>query len=426
MNISVKNIALIRKADVELKGITVVAGWNQTGKTTIGKALYAIIQSYTNLPERILASRRTGILKCFDFAWRRSKNLTPDMHPLRIMRDFEASVSNEELLEWLSDKDHARFRVFLDHWIHSNKKYSAFFSLEEFEFLFHEICVILDRPDAEYRKYLIESCMTRVFKGQINCFYNQRKGKIEFSFPEDVVKAEFDREELIDFTENEIRNVNAVYIESFNVLDLYHVVTGTGGHSRYSRFLSSSSTACINLLQKSAEDEEESYEGYAEAKKIKGIIQYIIDKVTHGMIKSDASGICFVDQRSSQPIELSGLSAGLKIFVVIQTLLENGSLKEGDVLLIDEPEVNLHPEWQIILAEVLVLLHKELGLFLYINSHSPYFIRAIEVKMAHNKLTREGKYYLTVKDGDGLYNVEDVSDHTERIYELLYKPLEEL
>lgn len=77
------------------------------------------------------------------------------------------------------------------------------------------------------------------------------------------------------------------------------------------------------------------------------------------------------------------------------------------------------------LAEVLVLLHKELGIFLYINSHSPYFIRAIEVKLAQNDMALKGKFYLTVPDDD-LYRVEDVSQETERIYELLYKPLEEL
>lgn len=114
------------------------------------------------------------------------------------------------------------------------------------------------------------------------------------------------------------------------------------------------------------------------------------------------------------------------MFVVIQTLLENGCLKSGDILLIDEPEVNLHLEWQIVLAEVLVLLRKELGIVLYIYSHSPYFIRAIEVKMAGSEMTLDGKFYLTVLDEDNLYHTEDVSQNTERIYELLYKPLEKL
>lgn len=143
-------------------------------------------------------------------------------------------------------------------------------------------------------------------------------------------------------------------------------------------------------------------------------------------MQTDSSGISFVDEKAQVPVELSNLSAGLKVFVVIQTLLENGSLKKGDILLIDEPEVNLHPEWQIVLAEVLVLLQKELGIVIYINSHSPYFIRAIEVRLAQNDIATRGKFYLTMPDKNDMYRVEDVSKNTERIYELLYKPLEKL
>ena len=179
------------------------------------------------------------------------------------------------------------------------------------------------------------------------------------------------------------------------------------------------------MLNQLPKENEESYEEYVEANKVRDIIAYITKKVTHGSLKNDSSGISFVDEKGQKPVELSNLSAGLKVFVVIQTFLENGSLRRGDILLIDEPEVNLHPEWQIVLAEVLVLLRKELGIVIYINSHSPYFIRAIEVKLAQYDIALEGKFYLTVLD-DGLYRVEDVSQETERIYELLYKPLEEL
>ena len=61
MNIMIKNIALIKKVEIELNGITVVAGLNKTGKTTIGKALYAIISAYQNLPRKVLDSKRDGI-----------------------------------------------------------------------------------------------------------------------------------------------------------------------------------------------------------------------------------------------------------------------------------------------------------------------------------------------------------------------------
>lgn len=95
-------------------------------------------------------------------------------------------------------------------------------------------------------------------------------------------------------------------------------------------------------------------------------------------------------------------------------------------MLIDEPEVNLHPEWQIVFAEILVRLYKQLGIIIYLNSHSPYFIRAIEIKLAENDIGDKGRFYLTHEAGNDLYEVNDVTDNKEAIYELLYKPLEDL
>ena len=42
MRIKISNIGKIKEADVTINGITVIAGENNTGKSTVGKALYAI------------------------------------------------------------------------------------------------------------------------------------------------------------------------------------------------------------------------------------------------------------------------------------------------------------------------------------------------------------------------------------------------
>ena len=42
MKISLNNISKVKKADIEIKGITVIAGENNTGKSTVGKALWSI------------------------------------------------------------------------------------------------------------------------------------------------------------------------------------------------------------------------------------------------------------------------------------------------------------------------------------------------------------------------------------------------
>ena len=70
-------------------------------------------------------------------------------------------------------------------------------------------------------------------------------------------------------------------------------------------------------------------------------------------------------------------ASGIKQIGIIQLLLSNRKLKENCFLIIDEPEVNLHPDWQFKLANILMLLVKKLNVSIYINTHSPLFIEAI-------------------------------------------------
>ena len=46
MFLHLENIGKIHRADIEINGITVIAGENDTGKSTIGKALYSVFNSF--------------------------------------------------------------------------------------------------------------------------------------------------------------------------------------------------------------------------------------------------------------------------------------------------------------------------------------------------------------------------------------------
>lgn len=53
MKIRLKNIGLIDNSEVEIDGITVIAGENATGKSTVGKALYSIFNALHNIYDQI-------------------------------------------------------------------------------------------------------------------------------------------------------------------------------------------------------------------------------------------------------------------------------------------------------------------------------------------------------------------------------------
>ena len=45
MKLNIKNIGMIKEADVKLDGLTVIAGENDTGKSTLGKILFATVKA---------------------------------------------------------------------------------------------------------------------------------------------------------------------------------------------------------------------------------------------------------------------------------------------------------------------------------------------------------------------------------------------
>lgn len=112
-------------------------------------------------------------------------------------------------------------------------------------------------------------------------------------------------------------------------------------------------------------------------------------------------------------------------FVIIKTLLLNNTISFGSTVILDEPETHLHPEWQLVLAEIIVLLHKEFNIHVILTTHSPYFLRAIEVFSDKYGVTSKCNFYLAEND-NGYARFTDKTKDREDIYKKLAKPLQDL
>lgn len=53
MKLHIEHLTKVEKADIEHNGITLIAGENNTGKSSVGKALYCIFSSFYNFHEQI-------------------------------------------------------------------------------------------------------------------------------------------------------------------------------------------------------------------------------------------------------------------------------------------------------------------------------------------------------------------------------------
>ena len=62
MELYLKNIGKVAEANVEIKGITVIAGENDTGKSTVGRALFSIFNGFYEIEEQIRQERFLSIV----------------------------------------------------------------------------------------------------------------------------------------------------------------------------------------------------------------------------------------------------------------------------------------------------------------------------------------------------------------------------
>lgn len=132
-----------------------------------------------------------------------------------------------------------------------------------------------------------------------------------------------------------------------------------------------------------------------------------------------------ISDARTKRLSLDSLSSGMKTFYLIKSLIDNGTIVQNGTLILDEPEVHLHPDWQVTLAEVIVLLQREMGLHILINTHSPYFLRAIEVFSGKYDTEDVVKYYLSYNDGDNA-KMKDVTFNISEIYKVLSDPLQRI
>lgn len=153
-----------------------------------------------------------------------------------------------------------------------------------------------------------------------------------------------------------------------------------------------------------------------------GEVEKIIKEILGGEIKKENGELFFVRENGFKT-HMKNTSSGVKQVAIIQTLLNNNELEPNSFLIMDEPEVNLHPEWQIKFAKILVLLVKELDLSIYIASHSPFFIEAIELYSQYYDLIDDSYFYLTQKAEGYQYDIVSVdSNNLEAIYRNLGQP----
>ena len=105
----------------------------------------------------------------------------------------------------------------------------------------------------------------------------------------------------------------------------------------------------------------------------------LLETAIGGEFTFKGDNLSFKD-KTGREISKNLISFGMTNLGMIQALLKHNVITEGSFIFIDEPETNLHPDWQVKLAEVLLVLAQG-GVNIVIITHSSDFVKALEVKI---------------------------------------------
>lgn len=423
MNIKISNVAKVFRANISIKGISVISGLNDTGKSTILKAIYMCLNSFKNFPDKVLAERKRSILTIIHRMGPHFDEEGYTMLPLSLLREL-SYVINKNIDNFIDNPDNYEyfkelFLSSLDSYKELLNENKTIYSDEFIKPIYEKIKDVFVKPDEIYAKYISEMYLRNTFSNQFNNEQNKLEGYIEMVAEHTKNYILVKENKIQDISFNWLRGPEAIYIPTYNMLD--YINDKRFPTKKYSP------EADMRKYIMAIGRQEQSIEEYMEIEENITSIREILEEVVHGkLINTPSKELRYMDAEMESLFNMENVASGMKIFLLIQSLVESGRIKRDSVLLIDEPETNLHPEWHLIFAEILVLMYKYMGVISVVNSHSPYFIRALEVKMADYEIGDMATYYLMEENDKNSYIAKDVTGETNKIYEKLYKPLEYL
>ena len=284
-----------------------------------------------------------------------------------------------------------------------------FISIEYLGEVSEKIFDILNIKDEEYLENTISYILNNEFDNQINTIWSDDLGEIALKIKENELKLKIKNNKVIKI-ENKINlRSEVIYIDDPFVIDN----------------LNEYKWRDINYLENHRESletkliREKNEKTFSEKIIAKNNLQQITEKlkeVINGEIKFYQGKWVYKFENNNE-LNLKNLSAGLKSFAILKRLVENGNLEEKGIVILDEPEIHLHPEWQIKFAELIVLLQKEFKMHILLTTHSPYFLKAIQVYSKKYKISNKCKYYMSELDGEQAVLV----DKTNKTDDLFYK-----
>ena len=428
MHLKLKNIGIVADADIELDSISVIAGVNNSGKSTVGKVLYSIstvqnmisqdvfqfnkyesmvndlkrLSRWINFPEYNAKYEELEELY-FDITSEASVTWRTDIKP-RIDKEKIALLDRSfaEIISLLEDK-------LKDDSVSRN----AVLIFENLKDRFHK-----STDEKSIKLFTLEEILSSEFGGQfISANDKVTSSRIELVENNGDTVDLIVQDKVVDYDKSVINisrdYANALYFDDPFLLEDYrfriyqknqYITHRMEAFRQLNRSMLS-----VNYFDKNIQNAN---------------IQRIFSQVLDGRVTRRNRKYFFHSEKLDSDIAIESLSAGMKYFSMMQILMESGLLNSVEYLILDEPETHLHPEWQVRFAELVVLISLEYSVRILVTSHSPYFIEAIDLYSKKYHIDEGVRFYFSSSDSIfDLSKISDVTDDLDIIYKSMYKPL---
>lgn len=426
MKLLINNFAKINEADIIIDGITVIAGENNTGKSTVGKVLFSLFNAMSGIDMRIQDERSKEIEQTTKVIIQNHigiKDVSRTLalkHAFNMARKINLAIGN--MMEEYTNVSVTNIQEIVADIVNGWEE-SFGNILQEKDLLIEEIAKniyeIVSLPERVIVLEILSRYFNNVFHYQINSLTNSEN-------KEAVLRLQIkDKKETLFFANNTCKDFvdeigithKAIYIDNPFIVDELSKLND----------LNPMNNLLISLL--GGYYKEDVWDGVIESVRAKeklSEIYSILNNIVNGEIILNQNEEYYLKMEGfDEPVSFENLSTGMKSFVIIKMLLEKGILRMKDVLILDEPEIHLHPQWQIAYAELIVLLQKYFELSVVVTTHSPYFVDAINLFSCKYGTDDTVNYYLS-SNVDGIVKMELVSDKIDMIYKKMASPIQML
>jgi len=395
----------IKEAEIRLDGITVLAGPNGCGKSTLSRWFYYVVSVTNNFDSYVISEASAEI-----------DGLINDMFRIsgKNQRVGSFSVATEDSdITALNNQAKNIFNKAVDTFVDSLENdaqlKSSFESRKQFILAFFRMEGIKADDIKELQSILSERIRSK-YDEIVEKAENRIKERSIADFKRFIPKLALKGDEIpkrLQFFENE---QNIFQGNTFNpLLVLRTPVFYQTERDSNSFGIDSRLKSTIGKMDDDAQ-----------------IIRMLISRMINGSVslkKDDTEW--FGDKelhyvrKDGLDIPLKAAASGIKSLAEMLQLLENGWLNRDTLLIIDEPEVHLHPQWIVDYARILVFLNKKLGVKILISSHNPDMVAAIQSIARREQTLSNTRFYIAIQSTSEpmKYEYKDLGDSVEEIFD---------